>query len=155
MSWKKVKARLKTVLAAGENSHTIALSWAVGVSIGFSPFLGLHTVLALVLAFLFRLNKVDVLVGTLIINPWTFPAYWLAATTLGGIILGQPSPSLGSHPLPKDFFAIAALRPGGWLWQEVAKWFFGASVFAALLGTGTYFGLRWLMHHHHGKVKAF
>ncbi|MGQ9752645.1 MAG: DUF2062 domain-containing protein [Thermoanaerobaculaceae bacterium] len=156
MSWKKAKARLTAMLGAGDDAHRIALSWAVGVSIGFSPILGLHTVLALLLAFLLRLNKLDVLLGTMVINPWTLPAYWLAATTLGGIILGQPPHAFGSHLIPKDLFtAAAALRRGGWLWQVVVGWFVGASVFAAVAGASTYFGLRWLLgsHRRHALAK--
>lgn len=148
MSWKKAKIRLNEVLRANDNAHTTALSWAVGISISFSPFLGLHTALAFLLAFLFRLNKVDVLLGSLVINPWTLPAYWLAATTLGGIILGQPSHFLtfGPHLVPSNWFPVAAaLHPRGWLWQATIKWFVGASLLAGVAGIGTYFGLRWLM----------
>lgn len=146
MIWKKAKVRLNAVLGEGDDVHRIALSWAVGVSIGFSPILGLHTVLALLLAFLLRLNKLDVLLGTLVINPWTLPAYWLAATTLGGIILGQPCHFFGSHLIPKDVFTVAfSLHWRGWLWQVMVGWFVGASVFAAVAGASTYFGLRWLL----------
>lgn len=149
MIWKKAKVRLNAVLGAGDDAHRIALSWAVGVSIGFSPILGLHTVLAVLLAFLLRLNKLDVLLGTQVINPWTLPAYWPAATTLGGIILGQPSHAFASYLIPKDVFKAAfALHRGGWLWQLMVGWFVGASVFAVVAGASTYFGLRWLLSSH-------
>lgn len=53
-----------------------------------SPLLGLHTVLGIVVAWLFRLNKVVTIVGVYVTNPWTIvPIYsfgiWVGARLLG------------------------------------------------------------------------
>lgn len=72
-----------------------AAAFAVGVFWGFSPFFGVHTVLGLLCAFVFRLNRVAVVVGVYVNLPWIIAPYYTLAT-LGGAAL------LGSH-LPPDF----------------------------------------------------
>ena len=47
-----------------------ALAFSVGVFIAFSPFLGLHTIMATALAFAFRFNKVAIYTGTFVNNPF-------------------------------------------------------------------------------------
>ena len=63
-------------------------AYALGVFFGFSPFLGLHTVLGLAFAFLFSLNRVAVLLGVYSNLPWILPAYYTLATIAGAAILG-------------------------------------------------------------------
>jgi len=69
-----------------------AASFATGVAISFSPFLGLHVLIALLAAFLFRLNKVEVILGTLVNNPWTVPFIYSSAFFLGNHLLGWTIP---------------------------------------------------------------
>jgi uncharacterized protein (DUF2062 family) len=69
-----------------------AIAYAVGVFFGFSPFLGLHTVLGLVVAFAFSLNRVAVLLGVYSNLPWILPAYYTLATMLGATLLGVDVP---------------------------------------------------------------
>jgi uncharacterized protein (DUF2062 family) len=53
-----------------------------------SPLLGLHTVLGLAAAFLFRLNKFATIVGVYVTNPWTIVPIYSFATWAGAWILG-------------------------------------------------------------------
>src|SRR3954447_8117820 len=76
-----------------------AAAYAVGVFFGFSPFLGLHTVLGLVVAFAFNLNRVAVLLGIYSNLRWILPAYYTLATLLGAAILNVDVPP----GLLKDF----------------------------------------------------
>lgn len=85
-----------------------ALAYAVGVFFGFSPFLGLHTVLGLVVAFTFNLNRVAVLLGVYSNLPWILPAYYTLATMLGATLLGVDVPP----GLLKDF--REALSDASW-----------------------------------------
>lgn len=64
------------------------MAFGLGVFLGFSPFLGLHAILGLVLAFLFRLNRVAVLVGVYSNLPWILPPYYTLATLGGARLLG-------------------------------------------------------------------
>lgn len=71
-----------------------ALAFALGVFIAFSPFLGIHTAIALGLAFVFRLNRVAILAGTFTNNPWTIAPMYTAGTLLGCGLLGVSPASL-------------------------------------------------------------
>ncbi len=60
---RRVRRWLDQLLHTHDTPHRTAAAFAVGVFFGFSPFLGLHIVLGLVVAFAFRLNRVAVLLG--------------------------------------------------------------------------------------------
>lgn len=83
----RVKRWLSHLLHTHDTPQRTAAAYAVGVFFGFSPFLGLHTVLGLVLAFAFNLNRVAVLLGVYSNLPWILPAYYSLATLLGATIL--------------------------------------------------------------------
>lgn len=85
-------AYLRRLLALDDTPERIALAFAIGVFLAFSPLVGLHTFLGLVIAFLFGLNRVAVLVGVFVNNPWTLVPIYAAATYLGGVLFGFPSP---------------------------------------------------------------
>ena len=64
------------------------MAFSVGVFIGMSPLLGLHTVLGLFIAWLFRLNKVVTVVGVYVTNPWTIVPIYSFGTWLGARLIG-------------------------------------------------------------------
>lgn len=66
---------------------SIAAGAATGVMISFTPFVGLHTLLAIVIAWLIRANVLAAAIGTIIGNPWTFPFIWAAVYYTGRIML--------------------------------------------------------------------
>src|SRR6185503_17170853 len=78
---------LNQLLHTHDTPTRTAAAYAVGVFFGFSPFLGLHTLLGLVVAFAFNLNRVAVLLGVYSNLPWILPAYYTLATLLGAFIL--------------------------------------------------------------------
>jgi len=68
----------------------IALSFAIGVFIAFSPLLGTHLIMVFMIILIFRVSKVAILTGALINNPWTIVPMYTTGTFLGFIILRQP-----------------------------------------------------------------
>ena len=103
---------LKRLTRLSGTPHSIAAGFACGVTISFTPFVGLHILLGCLLALIVRGNFLAVAVGTLVGNPWTFPFIWLAGYELGKFLLG---PDLaGAQPMPwrlqelGDYFAEAA-----------------------------------------------
>jgi uncharacterized protein len=66
----------------------MASSFAVGVFIGMSPLLGLHTVLGLFAAWLLRLNRIITLLGVFVTNPWTIVPIYSFGTWVGAKIIG-------------------------------------------------------------------
>lgn len=78
---------LDQLLHTHDTPQRTAAAYAVGIFFGFSPFLGLHTVLGLACAFAFGLNRLAVLLGIYSNLPWILPAYYSLATLLGAMIL--------------------------------------------------------------------
>ncbi len=76
--------------------HKLALGFAIGAFSAFTPFLGLHFILAVVLAFILRANVLASALGTVIANPVTLPLIWVATYELGARMLGLHS----MHPNP-------------------------------------------------------
>lgn len=86
---KKLKQQFKTILSLDAHPGHIAAGFALGVFISFTPFFGLHTPLAIVLAFVFRLNKLSCITGAWINTPLTVVPVLAASYELGMVLLGQ------------------------------------------------------------------
>ena len=83
----RVRRWLGQLLHTHDTPQRTAAAYALGVLFGFSPLLGLHTVLGLVFAFALNLNRVAVLLGIYSNLPWILPAYYTLATVAGAAIL--------------------------------------------------------------------
>lgn len=81
--------RIKQIALTGDSPHKIALSFAVGVFFGMSPFLGLHTILGIAASWIFNLNKFVTIIGVYITNPWTIVPIYAFATWFGAQLLGM------------------------------------------------------------------
>lgn len=86
----RLRQRLDQMLHTHDTPERTAAAFALGVFFGFSPLLGLHTVLGLVFAFALNLNRVAVLIGIYSNLPWILPAYYTLATMAGAAILRVP-----------------------------------------------------------------
>ena len=89
--------RLRQVFIVLLNIHDsperTALAFAIGVWIAFFPIIGAHTLLALLIAFAFRLNRVAILIGAYLNNPWTAAPMLMLGTAFGCLLTGV-SPSV-------------------------------------------------------------
>jgi uncharacterized protein (DUF2062 family) len=89
--------------------HRLSLGFAAGAFASFTPLIGLHFILALVLALVVRGNVLASAVGTVVGNPVTFPFIWLATYQLGSRIIGvTPIAGSGAPSAPGDAAAAAA-----------------------------------------------
>lgn len=85
------RAAFRRLLALDDPPERTALAFSVGIFIAFSPFLGLHTIMATVLAFAFRFNKVAIYAGTFVNNPFlTLVPITVASYALGALVMGRP-----------------------------------------------------------------
>jgi uncharacterized protein (DUF2062 family) len=82
------------LLHVEDSPSRVALAFAAGVFIAFSPLLGIHTLLAIVIAVAFRLSKPAIVVGAWTNNPWTIAPMYSAGTLLGCFVLGVSPTSL-------------------------------------------------------------
>jgi uncharacterized protein len=88
LSGSRIRGWLEQLLHTHDTPHRTAAAFALGVFLGFSPFLGLHALLGLALAFLLRLNRVAVLLGVYSNLPWILVPYYTIATIAGAAVLG-------------------------------------------------------------------
>jgi uncharacterized protein (DUF2062 family) len=104
-----ISEKLKKALKEDPRPHRVALSFAVGTAISFSPFLGLHLLLAVVISFLFRLNKVETILGTFVNNPWSVPFVYGGAYFLGAWMLGRDLPPFSLDLMVRPEFIVPLL----------------------------------------------
>lgn len=83
----RLRRWLDQLLHTHDTPQRTAAAYALGIFFGFSPILGLHTLLGLACAFTMNLNRVAVLLGIYSNLPWILPAYYTLATLLGAWIL--------------------------------------------------------------------
>lgn len=85
------RAAFRRLLAIDDPPERTALAFSIGIFIAFSPFLGLHTIMATVVAFAFRFNKVAIYTGTFINNPFlTLVPIIVVSYAIGAFFLGRP-----------------------------------------------------------------
>ena len=85
------RAAFRRLLAIDDPPERTALAFSIGIFIAFSPFLGLHTIMATVIAFAFRFNKVAIYTGTFINNPFlTLVPIIIGSYAVGAFFLGRP-----------------------------------------------------------------
>jgi uncharacterized protein len=93
-----VRRWLDALLHIQDSPERTAAAFALGVFFGFSPFLGLHTLLAIIAAFLLDMNRVAVLLGVYSNLPWFLAPYYAIATMVGAELTGKrPPPDFRSH----------------------------------------------------------
>jgi len=72
-----------------DTPHKISMGLAIGVFSSFTPFFGLHFVVAGLLGYLLKGNIIAAVFGTFFGNPITWPFIASFSVNLGQIILGQ------------------------------------------------------------------
>ena len=129
---------IRSLSVVGDTPERTSLAFSVGVFLGFSPFLGLHTVLALLISLLFRFNKTAVLVGVFINNPWIVLPYYSLATWVGIRLMGFPEGvsigEIGFYDLFKAEFWYWAVTQ----WRLLIPAFIGSSILSILLSLLSY-----------------
>ncbi len=138
MGRKRMLKFLTRLLNLNDTPRRIALAFAVGVFLAFSPLLGLHTLLGLILAFLFGLNRVAVLVGLFVNNPWTLVPIYGAAVYVGGMLVGFPAastlPDFGWRQVWQSSFWLQLIRD----WRVVKPLVLGSVILSVLASVLSY-----------------
>src|SRR5215211_2453768 len=116
------RTAFRRLLAIDDPPERTALAFTIGIFIAFSPFLGLHTIMATVVAFAFRFNKVAIYTGTFVNNPFlTLVPIILASYAVGAFLLGRPLdlPDAGLALLRDPHLLTASY------WRELFAQFWG------------------------------
>lgn len=82
------------ILSLDSHPGHISAGFAVGVFISFTPFFGIHTILAIAAAFIFRLNKLTCITGSWLNTPITVIPFLGLSYKLGRVLRGLPSDEL-------------------------------------------------------------
>lgn len=137
----RLRRAFQVLFHVEDSPHRIALSFGLGVFIAFSPLLGLHTAMALLIAFAFRLSRGAIIVGIYVNNPWTIAPMYMAGTVLGCYLLGVSTEELTHLRFDQHGWAFykslaQQLRP--YLWTFVV----GNTLLGTLAGLLAYLILR-------------
>jgi len=116
--WRGMDYIRKRLHRLPDSPHRIALGFACGAFVSFTPFFTLHFVLAALLAWGLRANVLAALFGTAVGNPVTFPFISVAALWLGRWMLGR-------HGHGSDFDAVthAFAEAINGIWPTIKSWF--------------------------------
>jgi hypothetical protein len=139
MKW--LRRTLQILLHVEDTPHRIALAFGIGVWIAFSPAFGIHTAMALGIAFVFRLSRAATVLGCYVNNPWTVVPLYSFGTAFGCWLLGVPIEGLSElravfahHSFGRAL--LEALRP--FLWPYVV----GNTIVGVFAGLLAYLVLR-------------
>jgi uncharacterized protein len=156
---------LDSLLHVNDTPERTAAAFALGVFLGFSPFLGLHTIVGIALAFILNLNRVSVLLGVYSNLPWIIAPYY-AFTTMMGAALLRVTPPEDLRERLGEMFELSIARPEFWhelvrllrplLWPYTIGSLIGASILAAIAyRVALEFVIRRRRHHaHHSRRPA-
>jgi uncharacterized protein (DUF2062 family) len=138
-----LRSSLRRLLALDDPPERTALAFSVGVLIAFSPLLGLHTILATLVAFLFRFNKVAIYAGTLVNNPLlTLVPIILLSYAVGAVLLGRPVtlPAEGVALLRDPHILTASYWQELWVrfWDLLLPFSLGGTVLSAVCSLAAY-----------------
>lgn len=86
----RLRSALGILLHVEDSPHRIALAFGIGIWIALFPIWGIHTLMALGIAFALRLSRAAMVIGAYVNNPWTMAPCYLAGTILGCWMLGVP-----------------------------------------------------------------
>ncbi len=98
------------ILHADDSPHRIALGFAIGIFVAFTPTLGLQMILVVALAWLLHANKFAGLPIVWISNPLTFAPIYSTNYLIGRLIINQPEKHIDWH--------LLSFAPDSW-WQSI------------------------------------
>lgn len=123
-----IRARLRGLLHLDDPPWRIALALAVGVFIGCTPLWFFQTLLAILVATVFRLNKAATVTGAWLNLPWFAPLVYGASLKIGTLLVPGDA-TAAAHALDRLLSAPDALD-----WREALDMLKSASV-ALFVGT--------------------
>ncbi len=130
----KIKQQFKKILSLDAHPGHISTGFAVGVFVSFTPFFGIHTPMAIALAFIFRLNKVACITGAWINTPLTVLPVLVASYNLGSFLCGETG---------------GALKLTNLDWQTLQPYakaiLLGSSIIGFVAAVASYFICYWLV----------
>ena len=151
-SWaRSFKYMTKRILRLTASPHAISAGVAAGVFASFTPFIGLHFIIAFIVAYIIAGNFLAAASGTFFGNPLTFPFIWGSTYQVGHFILSGTKAEDEGESLNElaelDVFEIGI--SGLWhqvtgIWEPVFKpMLIGSMPLGVAFGIVAYILTRW------------
>ncbi|MBN1354917.1 DUF2062 domain-containing protein [bacterium] len=137
--------KIKGILCLDGDEDALSLGFALGVVISITPVFGLHTLLALGFACLFRLNAIVMIAGSWVNMPLTAPLIYGMCFYLGGWVLGDPPHQLSG------FVEILSWNTFG---RVMVRLVIGWLIVAVPAGLTSFFGLRACINLYRSRKKS-
>lgn len=135
----RIRQKVKQILSLDSHPAHIAAGFSAGVFISFTPPIpGLHTGLALAVAFLLRLNKLACMAGAWVNTPLTIIPSLIFSYKLGARLLGSPEAALRLNGL--DWPYLREL-----LVQHAKPLLLGCSLVGFVAAVVAYFACYWMV----------
>ena len=132
-----LRSSLRRLLNLDDPPERTALAFSIGAFIGLSPFLGLHLILVASVAVIWRLNKLAILTGCFLSNPWTIAPIVGASWALGRLIIGSPSVELPQASLSAlftaEFWSLIAAQ-----WRQLLPFAVGSMILSIVSASISY-----------------
>jgi hypothetical protein len=134
--WEKGKRNLRLLylrlLRLKGQPQEVAGGVAIGVFVGMTPTVPLHTVLAVLIALILKKSKLAAALGVWVANPFCLPFIYLLDYKVGQMVTGAEAPSLAISN-----FSIANLVQLGW--SISYPLLFGGAITGILCAIPSYF----------------
>ena len=117
--------------------YAISSGFACGAMVSFTPFIGFHFVLALIVAFIIRGNLLASMIGTIVGNPITFPFIWLTIYRIGIVFVEQKDTNKFVE------LNIENILNGGW--EILSPMLIGSAILCLPIWFVSYFMIRILL----------
>jgi uncharacterized protein (DUF2062 family) len=124
----------KRVVRLAGSPHAVALGFATGVAVAFTPFLGFHIIIALPIAWLLGANLVAAALGTAVANPLTIPFIWAGTYRLGRFFVGGPTRFPHGGDVPHNLAEKSLLA----IWPVIKPMLVGSIPIGLLAGVIAY-----------------
>lgn len=133
MAFNMIRRKFGKLFQLDCSPQVIAVSSAVGVLIGFSPYVGFHTALAIGVSFIFSLPMYPLLLGAYITNPFTMVFIYALCYKFGRWILRDDT------PIDIDWMNISLSEIFETARSILFPFFIGTHLIGLIFGVITYF----------------
>ncbi len=142
----KLQQFSKKLFTAETSVKKLTLSTCMGIFIAFSPFIGLHTLMAMAFCWIFSLNyPITLSVQLAINNPWTMVPVYGCGYGFGRLISGMCHVDF-SQCMPSLFLRIfePICSCVGMSTDFIWTFFVGGKALSVLLAIGMYVPIKWI-----------
>jgi uncharacterized protein len=140
---KRLRDHVKCIFLLDGNPSFIALSFALGVFVSFSPIYGFHSLTAVFIAYILRLNLFTALVGAWINTPLTAPFVYGGCYVVGRAIIGGPDLPMGD-----------SLLNWGMIQNVLIQLIIGWCILGLLAGVISFFCLRYGIQYYRSRKQC-